>query len=170
MTQNVLYYVGMTTSPSVPRSRVFDLSQDDLDREAAAAAASNGTSSNAADLLPPLPSPKRSTSTAFESRFPMNAGITGYVAATGESVNIRNAYDDDRFDPAVDSGSGFRHRTILAMPIKYAGAPPGGKVLGVFQLVNKVNLPKTRVGLAHFLRALLLNVMLKYSVPSHTDS
>ena len=110
---------------------MFDLSQDDLDRESAAANVSNNTD------LPPLP--KRSTSTAFESRFPMNAGITGYVAATGESVNIRNAYEDDRFDAAVDNGCGFRHRTILAMPIKYAGAPPGGKVLGVFQLVNKVS-------------------------------
>ena len=108
---------------------MFDLSQEDLDREAAAANAITTADS---------PLPKRSTATALESRFPMNAGITGYVAATGESVNIRNAYEDDRFDPGVDNGSGFRHRTILAMPIKYAGAPPGGKVLGVFQLVNKV--------------------------------
>jgi hypothetical protein len=101
---------------------VFDLSQEDLDREAA-------------DLLP-----KRTAATAYEGRFPMNAGITGYVAATGESVNIRNAYEDGRFDPGVDEGAagGFRHRTILAMPIRYSGAPPGGKVLGVFQLVNKV--------------------------------
>jgi GAF domain-containing protein len=115
---------------------VFDLSQEDLAREEAAA---NAAAAAGETSPPPPPLSKRSTSAALESRFPMNAGITGYVAATGESVNIRNAYEDDRFDPAVDNGGGgFRHRTILAMPIKYAGAPPGGKVLGVFQLVNKV--------------------------------
>ena len=29
----------------------------------------------------------------------MNAGITGYVAATGETLNIKDAYKDSRFDP-----------------------------------------------------------------------
>ena len=36
-----------------------------------------------------------------EGRFPVNPGITGFVAATGETVNISNAYEDDRFDPQV---------------------------------------------------------------------
>jgi hypothetical protein len=27
-----------------------------------------------------------------DSRFPVNAGITGYVAATGETLNIKDAY------------------------------------------------------------------------------
>ena len=34
-----------------------------------------------------------------DSRFPVNAGITGYVAATGETLNIVDAYKDPRFDP-----------------------------------------------------------------------
>lgn len=46
----------------------------------------------------------------FEGRFPVNAGISGYVAATGETVNIVDAYDDERFDQAVDAGSDFVHR------------------------------------------------------------
>ena len=38
---------------------------------------------------------------AKEGRFPVNPGITGYVAATGETINISNAYEDNRFDPTV---------------------------------------------------------------------
>ena len=92
-------------------SRVFDLDSSELDRE-----------------IEPVSS--------REGRFPINAGITGYVAATGETVNIASAYHDPRFDPSVDdSNEDFRHRTILAMPIMYPNKP--GKVLGVFQLVNK---------------------------------
>jgi hypothetical protein len=90
------------------------------------------------------PPSKQSATAAFEGRFPINAGITGYVAATGESVNILDAYKDDRFDQSVDEGAadGFRHRTILAMPIKYLGGDQSGRrVLGVFQLINKV--PRT---------------------------
>ncbi|XP_034935984.1 dual 3',5'-cyclic-AMP and -GMP phosphodiesterase 11 isoform X2 [Chelonus insularis] len=69
----------------------------------------------------------------FESRFPINVGITGYVATTGETVNIPNAYEDPRFDPSVDDGTGFRHKTILCMPIKNSS----GQIIGVIQLVNK---------------------------------
>ena len=31
-----------------------------------------------------------------QSRFPVNVGITGYVATTGETVNIVDAYSDSR--------------------------------------------------------------------------
>ena len=37
-----------------------------------------------------------------EGRFPVNPGITGYVAATGETINILDAYEDNRFDPKVN--------------------------------------------------------------------
>nr|XP_029715287.1 dual 3',5'-cyclic-AMP and -GMP phosphodiesterase 11-like isoform X3 [Aedes albopictus]XP_029715288.1 dual 3',5'-cyclic-AMP and -GMP phosphodiesterase 11-like isoform X3 [Aedes albopictus] len=69
----------------------------------------------------------------FESRFPINIGITGYVATTGETVNIGNAYEDDRFDPSVDEGQSFRHKTILCMAIKNSL----GQIIGVIQLINK---------------------------------
>ncbi|XP_063975881.1 dual 3',5'-cyclic-AMP and -GMP phosphodiesterase 11 isoform X3 [Diachasmimorpha longicaudata] len=74
-----------------------------------------------------------SRTSPFESRFPMNVGITGYVATTGETVSIPNAYEDPRFDQSVDEGTGFRHRTILCMPIKNSS----GQIIGVIQLVNK---------------------------------
>ncbi|XP_071105991.1 dual 3',5'-cyclic-AMP and -GMP phosphodiesterase 11-like isoform X1 [Haliotis cracherodii] len=70
-----------------------------------------------------------------EPRFPINIGITGYVAATGEPLNIPDAYSDDKFDLSVDVDSGFRTRCILCMPIKNAC----GKVIGVSQLINKLD-------------------------------
>ena len=43
----------------------------------------------------------------------------------------------------MDIDSGFKHSTILCMPIMYSNKP--NKVLGVFQLVNKFeNLPFTK--------------------------
>ncbi|KAF5274667.1 hypothetical protein FQA39_LY18714 [Lamprigera yunnana] len=81
------------------------------------------------------------TSSPFESRFPINVGITGYVATTGEIVNILNAYEDPRFDASVDDGSNFKHKGILCMPIKNSL----GHIVGVIQLVNKFNdLPFTK--------------------------
>ncbi|XP_058450116.1 dual 3',5'-cyclic-AMP and -GMP phosphodiesterase 11-like isoform X3 [Malaya genurostris] len=74
-----------------------------------------------------------SRTSPFESRFPINIGITGYVATTGETVNIGNAYEDDRFDPSVDDGQGFRHKTILCMAIKNSLS----QIIGVIQLINK---------------------------------
>ncbi|XP_055601122.1 dual 3',5'-cyclic-AMP and -GMP phosphodiesterase 11 isoform X2 [Uranotaenia lowii] len=74
-----------------------------------------------------------SRASPFESRFPINIGITGYVATTGETVNICNAYEDDRFDPSVDEGQSFRHKTILCMAIKNSLS----QIIGVIQLINK---------------------------------
>ncbi|XP_077546294.1 dual 3',5'-cyclic-AMP and -GMP phosphodiesterase 11-like [Haemaphysalis longicornis] len=50
-------------------------------------------------------------------------------------LNIPDAYKDDRFDPKVDEGSSFRHRSILCIPIYNANR----LVLGVAQLINKLN-------------------------------
>lgn len=100
----------------------------------------------------------------FESRFPINIGITGDVATTGEvsksflleqkskstnltnaiiiltvhslliqTVSIPNAYDDPRFDPSVDDGMSFKHKSILCMAIKNSL----GQIIGVIQLINK---------------------------------
>ncbi|KAL8587788.1 hypothetical protein ACOMHN_021006 [Nucella lapillus] len=70
-----------------------------------------------------------------EPRFPMNIGITGHVAKTRESLNIPDVYQDDRFDPSADEGTDFRTKSILCMPMKNVA----GKVIGVMQLVNKMD-------------------------------
>jgi len=57
------------------------------------------------------------------------------VATTGETVNVPNAYEDDRFDASVDENSCFKHRSILCMAIKNSL----GQIIGVIQLINKFN-------------------------------
>lgn len=68
-----------------------------------------------------------------EIRQPMGKGISGYVAQSGETVNIADAYADDRFNPEFDMKSGFRTKNILCIPMRNRG----GKIIGVFQLINK---------------------------------
>jgi adenylate cyclase len=60
-------------------------------------------------------------------------GIAGYVAETGESVLIPDAYQDPRFDPSYDRRSGFRTRSILTVPLRTAEG-----IVGVLQVMNKI--------------------------------
>ena len=39
-------------------------------------------------------------------------GIAGHVLRTGETVNVRDAYDDSRFLRRIDEETGFRTRTV----------------------------------------------------------
>src|SRR5678815_852396 len=68
-----------------------------------------------------------------EIRLEVGEGIAGWVAKTREIVNIPDAYADQRFQPAVDLKSGYRTRSILAVPMLGA---LGGTV-GVLQVLNK---------------------------------
>lgn len=44
--------------------------------------------------------------TSKEIRFPLGTGIAGQVAMTGEILNIKDAYADDRFNRTVDQLTG----------------------------------------------------------------
>jgi signal transduction histidine kinase len=68
-----------------------------------------------------------------EIRLPIGVGIAGHVAKTGETVNIPDAYQDERFNPETDRRTGYRTKTILCMPLKNKD----DKIIGVFQLINK---------------------------------
>jgi len=74
-----------------------------------------------------------------EIRLPIGKGISGFVAETGDTINISDAYQDDRFDPATDSKTGYRTRSILCMPIWEPQTMDSGKkkILGVIQVLNK---------------------------------
>jgi K+-sensing histidine kinase KdpD len=72
-------------------------------------------------------------SAMVEIRLPPGKGIAGYVAASGETVNLENAYGDPRFNPEVDKISGYHTMTMLCMPMKNRE----GTIIGVFQLLNK---------------------------------
>ena len=52
-----------------------------------------------------------------EIRVPRGAGIVGWVAQNKQILNIPDAYDDGRFNPAVDKQTGYRTRTILCAPM-----------------------------------------------------
>ncbi|NEQ36742.1 MAG: GAF domain-containing protein [Okeania sp. SIO3I5] len=68
-----------------------------------------------------------------EIRIPANRGIAGYVASTGQTLNIPDAYIDPRFDPSTDQKTGYQTRNILCMPVYNAK----GELIGVTQLINK---------------------------------
>lgn len=68
-----------------------------------------------------------------EIRLPMGKGISGWVAETGETVNLEDAYADKRFNRNFDKQSGYRTRTLLCVPIKNRD----GKAVGVLQLLNR---------------------------------
>ncbi len=68
-------------------------------------------------------------------RLPMGKGIAGFVGATGDTLNIPDAYMDARFNPEVDKKTGYHTKTILCMPMKNRE----GEIVGVFQLLNKRN-------------------------------
>ena len=69
----------------------------------------------------------------IEIRLPTGSGIAGYVAATGDTLNIPDAYFDARFNPEIDKVTGYRTRSILCMPMKNRA----GRIVGVFQILNK---------------------------------
>jgi len=74
-----------------------------------------------------------------EIRLNVGVGIAGYVAESGEVINIPDAYKDSRFNPEVDKKTGFTTRSILCMPIfepiKDDKIKPA--IIGVLQVLNK---------------------------------
>jgi serine phosphatase RsbU (regulator of sigma subunit) len=67
-----------------------------------------------------------------EIRLPVGDGISGKVAESGETIIIKDAYSDPRFNPEVDRKSGFRTRSVLCLPLA-----KDKQILGVIQLLNK---------------------------------
>jgi len=76
-----------------------------------------------------------------EIRLKIGIGIAGHVAKTGEIINIKDAYQDSRFDPSTDKKTGYHTKSILCMPIfepkSEKNTPPG--IIGVLQVLNKID-------------------------------
>ena len=68
-----------------------------------------------------------------EIRFPLSKGIAGYVARTGETLNIKDAYSDSRFNADVDKKTGYKTHNLLTMPMRNKQ----NEIIGVFQVLNK---------------------------------
>ncbi len=70
-----------------------------------------------------------------EIRFPSKTGLAGFVATTGETVNIVDAYNDERFNKEFDTKTGYKTKTVLCMPIKNNNQ----EIIGAFQVLNKLD-------------------------------
>jgi len=71
-----------------------------------------------------------------EIRVPIvEKSIAGSVAVTGEIVNIKNVYQDSRFDSSWDKKTGYLTKSMLAMPLLNLE----NSVIGVLQIINKEN-------------------------------
>lgn len=69
-----------------------------------------------------------------ELRVPSNAGFVGYSAKTGEDLLIEDAYLDARFDRRSDEKTKYRTASVMTVPLMNSQ----GKVMGVYQAINKV--------------------------------
>ena len=62
-------------------------------------------------------------------------GIAGWVAIHGRIVNVKDAYQDPRFDPAFDQETGFRTTSVVCAPLRDSQQ----RIIGVIQVLNKVD-------------------------------
>mmetsp|Transcript_19864 Transcript_19864/g.48714 ORF Transcript_19864/g.48714 Transcript_19864/m.48714 type:complete len:431 (-) Transcript_19864:172-1464(-) len=76
-----------------------------------------------------------STDSTKEIRIPKTVGIAGECATTGLTIEIADAYENPLFNQEFDKSSGYRTKSILAVPIKDDVA---GAALGVIQMINKI--------------------------------
>ncbi len=68
-----------------------------------------------------------------EIRMLNTTGVAGHVFTTGEGAVINDAYADERFNPEVDSKTGYTTTSILCAPLLTLR----GDKIGVSQLLNK---------------------------------
>jgi NtrC-family two-component system sensor histidine kinase KinB len=64
-------------------------------------------------------------------RMPLDQGIVGWVARSGESLLVPETQVDERFYSGVDDKTGFDTRAILAVPIK-----TNDRTIGVIEVLN----------------------------------
>jgi len=67
-----------------------------------------------------------------EIRLKIGEGMAGYVAKTGEILNIKDVSKDPRYRSDFDKTSGYETKNALTFPIKNKK----GEIIGVLQLLN----------------------------------
>lgn len=70
-----------------------------------------------------------------EIRIKVGEGLAGWVAKHAKTLNIKDAYQDPRFDSTWDKRTGYRTRSILCTPMKNHH----GRTIGVVQVLNKLD-------------------------------
>ena len=63
-------------------------------------------------------------------RLKLSEGIAGWVARTGQSMVVEDAYQETRFAHWIDEKTGFKAGSVVCVPLIYKG-----KVLGVIELI-----------------------------------
>jgi len=66
-------------------------------------------------------------------RMPIEKGMAGLCATSGDIVNEENVYKNQQFEQGTDRKTGFVTKSMLCVPMKATG----DRVLGVIQLINK---------------------------------
>ena len=77
----------------------------------------------------------RAAEQVTEIRLPLGQGICGRVAQTGETINVKDAWDLPYFSRRFDIKNNFRTRSMLCMPIHNRT----GRRIGIIQVINKVD-------------------------------
>ncbi len=68
-----------------------------------------------------------------EIRLQLGQGVAGFVAESGQVVNVPTTTTDARFFAGIDQRTGYRTSSILAVPMR----DREGQIIGVVQLLNK---------------------------------
>jgi len=69
-------------------------------------------------------------------RIPLNQGIAGYVAMSGQPIAISDVTQDTRFNQDFAKSTGYVPRSILATPLL-----AGDRILGVMEVLDKIDAP-----------------------------
>jgi len=74
-----------------------------------------------------------------EIRIPKSAGIAGECATDCKLIVIDDAYEDSRFNQEFDKKSGYRTKSIIAVPVKRSQRNSQGvySAVAVIQMINK---------------------------------
>ncbi|OGO64460.1 MAG: hypothetical protein A2029_08690 [Chloroflexi bacterium RBG_19FT_COMBO_47_9] len=70
------------------------------------------------------------------TRIPLNQGIAGYVAMSGQPIAISDVAQDARFNSNFAKSTGYVPHSILATPLL-----AGERVVGVMEVLDKINAP-----------------------------
>lgn len=75
----------------------------------------------------------------LDDKKPNQKNVSAYVALTGKTVNIKDAYEEEGFDfegtKNFDKKSGYRSKSFLTVPLKNHE----NEIIGVMQLINARN-------------------------------
>ena len=75
----------------------------------------------------------------LDDKTPNQKNVSAYVALTGKTVNIKDAYEEEGFDfegtKNFDKKSGYRSKSFLTVPLKNHE----NNIIGVMQLINAQN-------------------------------